>query len=197
MAFNDQERELWDVARSALPRVLVGRLPVVGRRIDGLWTAYVKIFQRAREVMLEFFYGSAYISTSSDEWTDEHAKDADTRRQTGEDNDTLIARLRTVDDAVTKPAILAKVNAILAAAGVVGVAGMTEIWQQGAYYQVVDGWRQMYLGRGFRFGHLQPGLIVVVLPYGTSAETAAAVDEAVRMLKAGGFHHIIETRTTP
>lgn len=197
MAFNDQEQELWDVARSALPRWFTRRVPAPGRVVDALMQGFVKVFQSARETMQEFFYGAGYYGNAGDEWIDEHLKDANTRRQVGEDNDSAVARLRSVADAVTRPAILAAVNELLAAAGVTGEAGMHEIWQQGSYYQIVGGWRQMYWGRGYRFGHLEPGLVVVVLPYGTPPELAAAADELVRQTKAGGFHHIIETRQVP
>ena len=53
-----------------------------------------------------------------------------------------------------------------------------------------------YMSRGFRMGS-QYGTIILILPYGTSAATAASVAEAVRLKKAAGVRVIVERRLNP
>ncbi len=58
-----------------------------------------------------------------------------------------------------------------------------------------DGFARAYSQRGYRSARLNPQFIVVILPFGTTAETAASVTEALRLKKAGGFGLIVERRT--
>lgn len=53
-----------------------------------------------------------------------------------------------------------------------------------------------YLSRGHRMGASYP-TIVLILPYGTTAATAAAVLEATRQRKAAGVRVIVERRLNP
>lgn len=63
---------------------------------------------------------------------------------------------------------------------------------------VLDGFRDSYLGRGYRLSKsARPASFVIILPYGSTAGTAAAVEELLRLLKAGGFRAIVERRTSP
>jgi hypothetical protein len=59
--------------------------------------------------------------------------------------------------------------------------------------------RHYGLTRGWRMGPSNPSgdWIIVVLPYGTSAATAASVAEAMRRYKAGGVRVVVEVRGVP
>lgn len=54
-----------------------------------------------------------------------------------------------------------------------------------------------YAGRGFRASVGRPLKLIVILPYGTTAGTAASVLEAIRQKKAAGFAVVIERRLNP
>jgi hypothetical protein len=73
-------------------------------------------------------------ATGGDEadWLQQHAKDRGTWRQDGESDDMLRSRLRNPEDAVTRPALLAFIDAALAAAGL-GSAAMIEMPRDEAY----------------------------------------------------------------
>lgn len=55
------------------------------------------------------------------------------------------------------------------------------------------GRRGTYLSRGHRMGGRQP-LIVLILPFGSSAAVASSVEEAIRQRKAAGIRAVIERR---
>jgi hypothetical protein len=53
-----------------------------------------------------------------------------------------------------------------------------------------------YLGRGYRMA--KPGsAFIIILPYGSTAATAAAVREALRQKKAAGIRALVEWRQSP
>jgi hypothetical protein len=55
---------------------------------------------------------------------------------------------------------------------------------------------EAYLSRGYRCGSTYP-TILLILPYGTDADLAAGVLEAIRQRKAAGVRVIVERRTSP
>lgn len=57
--------------------------------------------------------------------------------------------------------------------------------------------RHAYFGRGYRMATAEPSSFVIILPYGATATTTAAVEEALRKKKAGGIGSIVERRTSP
>lgn len=61
---------------------------------------------------------------------------------------------------------------------------------------VRDGFARSYAGRGWRATSGRP-TIIVILPFGTSAGTQAAVTEAVRTKKATGIRLVVERRMNP
>lgn len=138
---------------------------------------------------------NTYILQSSDEWIEEHAADRGTRRQAGEDSDALADRLRNAEDAVTPDALVSAANRILQLAGITESAAVSEL-RKGSrmFFSRSRGW-----SRGWRFGLSHPGgnKLIVILPYGTSAGTAAAIAEALRLRKAGGVGFVIEIRGVP
>lgn len=55
--------------------------------------------------------------------------------------------------------------------------------------------KQAFMSRGYRMGHSGlPGVIIVILPFWTSAPVRAAVEEALRTKKAFGFQVLVEVR---
>lgn len=54
-----------------------------------------------------------------------------------------------------------------------------------------------YAGRGFRASVGRPLKLIVILPYGTTAGTAASVLESMRQKKAAGFAVVVERRINP
>lgn len=62
---------------------------------------------------------------------------------------------------------------------------------------VTDGFARAFASRGYRATSTRPFTIVVILPFGTDAGTAAAVADACRVKKAAGFGVIVERRLNP
>lgn len=60
----------------------------------------------------------------------------------------------------------------------------------------LDGFGRAHMGRGYRMGKLGP-CIVLILPYGTSAATQAAVIEMLRNRKGAGVRALVERRLVP
>lgn len=58
-----------------------------------------------------------------------------------------------------------------------------------------DGFARAYSQRGYRGARLRPPILVVILPYGTTAATEASVTEALRQKKAAGIAVRVERRT--
>ena len=100
------------------------------------------------------------VGTATDVWLDLLALGNGLRRQQGETDASLRKRLRTVEDAVTTPAIKAAVDALLAAYGL-GACQIRE-WFSGPYYD-----RNAYLDHNLVI--TSPNYFVVVVPFsGTS-----------------------------
>lgn len=68
-----------------------------------------------------------FIQDSDGKWLRQHAKDRGTGQQEGESEPALKARLVDIEDAITRPVLLAAVQAVMAAAGVVGAPQMVEL----------------------------------------------------------------------
>lgn len=56
--------------------------------------------------------------------------------------------------------------------------------------------RQAFLSRGYRMGHGMPNTIIMILPYGATADTVLAVQEMLRQKKAAGILAYVERRTS-
>jgi hypothetical protein len=72
------------------------------------------------------------------DWLNQHAIDRGTHRQAGESDESLRERLRTFEDAVTVPALLALMGAMLDADGVTGDYEIIELHRDGAYLVVQE-----------------------------------------------------------
>jgi hypothetical protein len=195
-ALDTEELKLYEHAKGVLPKAIFEG----GDESDVEFLhAFVKIFQPVKDQMDEWF-AKTYISAADGQWLDAHAKDRGTFRQDGELDADLRARIKTIEDTVTKPALLALVNEILAAAGVSGGAAMVELRRNRAWFRTdaTTSRKDTYLSRGYRLTDSgAPSGIILILPYGTSAGTANAVYEAIRSYKAGGFKHYVERRVNP
>lgn len=60
-----------------------------------------------------------------------------------------------------------------------------------------DGFARAYVGRGWRVTRPRPFGVLVILPFGTSAGTAASVLASIRGKKAAGFKVLVERRANP
>ncbi len=83
--------------------------------------------------------------------------------------------------------------------GVIGI-DPTVSWvlrKRDALANVLDNHSRSYFGRGYRMWQPVPTKWVFILPYGTTAGTAAAVYEAVRQKKAAGQAIAVERRLNP
>ncbi len=75
-----------------------------------------------------------FITTATGVWLDAHAQDRGTFRQAGETDEELRARIKTLQDVVTEPALLAAAQAIVDAAGIVGVVAYVNLRRDRAFY---------------------------------------------------------------
>lgn len=143
--------------------------------------------------------GATGASPGLPDWLQEHARDRGTRRQTGETDAALSARLRVPEDVATRVAILARVNAVLAAAGF-GTATLVESLLEGAYgsgrdldggADLIDPWASGYEESWYPDGEAFEGLrcegpaFVVYLP-SAAASLVPSIEEVVRQLRAAG-----------
>jgi hypothetical protein len=129
VSFSAQETELYDWLRSSLPRWFFED----DEDAQEIWGAIVKGSQPTR-AQADQWLEATYILTAEDIWLDQHARDRGTFRQSGESDDVLRDRLRTVEDAVTPPALKAAVDSVLAAAGVAGTCALVELRRDRGYF---------------------------------------------------------------
>lgn len=107
-----EEQELFDAAKAAVPKFLFAKDGIQAE----IFAAAAKAFGLARTQVASWLAQSV-ISQSTSFWLDQHAIDRATRRRSSETDAVLRDRIRRIDDAVTLPALEAKVDAILDAAG--------------------------------------------------------------------------------
>lgn len=62
---------------------------------------------------------------------------------------------------------------------------------------VTDGFARAYADRGYRTSATRPTMLIMILPFGTTAGTAASIDASIRAKKAGGVALVIERRMVP
>lgn len=198
MPYTSNEQALYDHLRAALPRWFFQRTSAP----EEIWGAYVKIFDAVR-AQVDTWAAYTRILVAAGIWLDEHAHDRGTFRQASETDAALRTRLRTHEDMVTLPALVEHVDAMMLALnpGLDPVVFlelarerswlMTEIGTYGGMKS------KPYLSRGYRIAATRPKKIIVILPYGTSASTSAAVDEYLRLHRAAGYTHTLEVRAVP
>jgi hypothetical protein len=132
MAFTAEEQKIYDFAKSAIPRFMFQKV-----RQEEEFGALVKMFDAARQQIAAYFL-QAYILTadgSGPDFLNQHAIGRNTFRQDGETDAALRQRLRNIEDALTRPALLAAADAILLAElGAGFTAAMAELRRDRGFF---------------------------------------------------------------
>lgn len=135
MALTADEQELYDLAKKTLPAWYAD-----DERANEFLGACAKMFGAARAISEHWLKVVVYITlatvdtATNPDWLDQHARDRGTSRQDGESDEALIARLRNIEDLVTRPALLAAVQAMMDDAGFTGAPAMVEFPRDVAYF---------------------------------------------------------------
>lgn len=193
-ALSPREQQLFNVAKAALPAWYFQDDDQAE-----LVAAFARQFGKAWD-QVDLWCDQMFITRAFGIFLDQHAKDKGTRRQNGESDQALALRLRTIEDAVTLPALQAKVDAILLADGVAGTATILELRAHKAFVSALPatGITRAFISRGYRIGKKPPkNELVIMLPYGTSEATGLSVAEGVRQKKGGGTWVRVEVRRIP
>lgn len=185
-------------AKTSLPKALFTQ-----PRAEELVNAQAMIMGMAMAVC-DFWHRMTFLLTSEGVWLDAHGEERGVHRQGGELDPEYVARIRNPEDAVTRPAILAAINKVLAAAGL-GVAYMVELPEDAAFAMrtpavAADAELMGFASRpqapngfGYRAARTPfPPSFIVILPSGTTAATQAAVLAQIRAISAGGVKVQIE-----
>ncbi len=302
MPYSAEEQKIYEFIRQSLPRFLFESSAIP----EEIWGAIVKAFDEVRQEN-EALFDAALITSATagpPDYLNQHAIDRGTGRFDDETDSALRDRLRTIDDVVSRPALIAAAESVLAAEAITGdvhiaelrhgrcffvlrseqsgdsggifagtapnmkfkppsgeyflrgryapttisrkaqrlvnpsgfaaaeleissansggndgvfeitgvdgdyvtytnASGVAEVdnvcswFQRGVDYQgnVVDGWRASYLSRGYRVSG--DHTIVVILPYGATASSEAAVRERMRQAAGAGIVVRVERRIVP
>lgn len=181
--------DFYEIARRALPRFLFG---TNGDRHDQMWAA-ATMFERVGQFIDERF-AATKLREAPLLWLGLHARDRGTFPQASEPVNGLAQRLREIADVATVPALQSAIDNVLEAAwtgGTRNATGILELASQGSFVG------QAYVSQGYRTGCIRPQRIIVILPYGTTAEAAAGVGEQLRKKHSAGFPYTIEVRQIP
>lgn len=191
-ALTPEEQELFDATKAALPRFLFQKDDAPQESFG----AGAKVFKLAKDTIAGWL-SQSFILTATGFWLDQHAIDRGSRRQSGESDVALRARLRQVEDAVTLPALQSAVDAVLAAAGVAGTATIIENHSAHAFFKTGSPAKSFW-GRGERWGGgpQYPGsgsrLIVIILPFGTPDAVASSIRAVTTRKKGAGYAPWVE-----
>ncbi len=196
MALTDEERELYNVAKGALPGFVFAT--------DGdreLIAGLAKMIHWTRRI-IRGWVDATFRQAAEGEWLDEQMRDLGTSRQTGETDIAGHARIAQIADVVTEPALLAIANRMLVAEGVAPDAVIVRMRRDRAFLGKYDDGvttprAHAYLSRGYRVGVRAPNEIVVILPYGTPESVRAPLDAELKLSEAAAQDHIIEIRGVP
>jgi hypothetical protein len=129
MAFSAEEQELYDWLKSSLPSWLFQDDDAA----EEVWGAIVKGVQPVR-AQVDSWRDALEILLAEGVWLNQHARDRGTFRQASETDVALRSRLRTVEDAVTLPALEAAINAVLDATGVTADCAIVELRKDRAFF---------------------------------------------------------------
>lgn len=184
-----QEQALFDHAKAALPRWLEATPELA---------AFAKIVGQAL-AQAQTWYDYAKIREATGIWLDQHARDRGTARQAGESDASLAARLRSIQDAVTRPALETAIGFILDPVDPVGCEIVNLRMERGFFWvDPARGRKSAYFSRGYRMGRsARPMIYVVILPYGTTAQQVTAVEDLLRQQGPAGYNYVIEVRANP
>lgn len=213
MALTTRQQRLYQRLKSAMPEW------AFSQATGEVWESIAVVFDTVRE-QIRSWVDATYIMRAQGTWLDVHANERGTQRKTGESDTSLRERLRTPEDAVTEPALEAAADAILVAAGGPSGAVCVSLRMDCARFVTLaaTGRKHSYMSRGYRMagsawprypggGAVWPGDtsntgrrgtgIIMVLPYGTTADAALAVADMLRVKHAGGFWRSVERRLNP
>lgn len=127
MALTAQQQALYDWAKAAVPRWLFD----AGRSEEEL-NAFTLIFDQEK-TSIDTLLAQTYILTATGVWLTQHALDRGSDRQDGESDATLRARLRVIQDALTRVPVLEVAQAAWTDAGFAGTVVMVELRRTRAY----------------------------------------------------------------
>lgn len=105
------EQEIFDVAKESIPRFFFQKQGAP----QEIFAAAAKAFGLARS-QIDAWLSETLIGQADGFWLDQHAIDRGTRRQANETDPPLASRIRSVEDAVTLPALEAASTTVLSAA---------------------------------------------------------------------------------
>lgn len=133
MAYTSNQQAIYDWVRASLPRLLF-QSPEAAEEI---WGAIVMALDRVR-AQAEEWWELSYILGADSIWLNQHGKDRGLYRQSTESDAIFAERIRFPQDALTIPFLFSQVQAILAAAGVVGTPGMFPLRPNRAFLGAYD-----------------------------------------------------------
>lgn len=212
MALNASQELLYKWLKSSLPSW------AFTTSLGEAWESIAVVFDAVRTLGYSWAR-STFILEAQGSWLDLLARDWGTARRLGESDDSLRDRLRNPEDAVTEPALEAGADGILAAMGTATGAKIVSLRMDCARFvtYAATGRKDSYLSRGYRMsgsvwptypgggavwaGNTSAGRrgsgIIAILPYGTTAASAATVLEMLRTKHAGGYWFTVERRLVP
>lgn len=128
MALTAREQEIFDFAVDSLPKWFIQNI-----RPRELINAFVKIFDRARQDIDDNADRTLILQAVGD-FLDLHGADRGILRRENETDASYRARIRNIEDAVTRPALLAATRQILEAVGIVEDPVMVELRRDRAFF---------------------------------------------------------------
>lgn len=146
----EQRRQL-DFAAGGHPSWFVG-VEVTREMLIG----FAVLFDRARR-QIDHYFDMTYVRRATvggaddPDWLDGLAHEIDDYRQVGEDDPTLQERLRTVPAAITRPQILAAVEAFLAARGLNTDVALEQLPLEAGYCMETPSVMSDAIGHAFAF----------------------------------------------
>lgn len=186
--------------RRSLPRAFFAK-PRAEEIVHATAEVYAAVLAQGRD-----WVRMTYILFADKAWLREHGLDRGLRIQAGESDEQFRERTRNPEDLVTRPALLAIADKLLAIANVSGQANAIELPCDGAFmldvgattteateYAFLTDGEAATPSFGYRLNGQLCSSFIVVLPAGTPAATAAAIEDALRVSKAHGIIHQVET----
>lgn len=128
MAFTQQQQELYDFAKNSLPGWFF-QVP----RAEEMINAFVAVFDRVRTNITER-QAQSLILTATGIYLDQHGADRGTQKQDGETDAAYRQRMRSPQNAVTRPLLLLAAQDIVDAEGIAGSVAGFEIRRDRAYF---------------------------------------------------------------
>ncbi len=192
MTLSSEEQALFDHAKHSLPRWLTGAASAALEWLYGFTAEFSEIRSQGQD-----WLDITLLENATGVELDQHAKDRGTSRRFGESDIALRARLRSVTDAVTEPALKATIDSMLDALGL-DPCGFVSLRRDGSHFQL-PGASSTFLSRGYRLANTagRPMGYIVILPYGTTTDIANSISEYLRQYGPAGYIYFVEIRINP